>query len=76
MRNTATILTLDDLMKARDKNIQVDVAVLDFSKAFDTVPHERLLGKLTHYGIQGNIHSWIRALLTTRQQSVVVDGAQ
>ena len=73
---TQLLLTLDDLMKARDKNIQVDVAVLDFSKAFDTVPHERLLGKLTHYGIQGNIHSWIRAFLTTRQQSVVVDGAQ
>ena len=57
-----------------DKKIQTDVGVLDFSRAFDTVPHERLIGKLAHYGIQGNILSWIRAFLSNRQMSVVVDG--
>lgn len=63
-------------MKKRDDNEQVDIAILDFSKAFDTVPHKRLLGKLEHYGIRGPILSWFNAFLTTRQQRVVVDGAK
>ena len=57
-----------------DKKMQTDVGVLDFSRAFDTVPHERLIGKLAHYGIQSNILDWIRAFLSDRQMSVVVDG--
>ena len=38
---------------------RVDIAVLDFSKAFDTVTHNRLLTKLKNYGIAGNTLSWI-----------------
>ena len=48
--------------------------MLDFSKAFDTVPHERLLGKLEHYGISGPLLTWLRAFLTERTQRVVLDG--
>ena len=58
-----------------DKKVQVDVAILDFSKAFDVVPHERLLQKLSHYGIRGNIHAWITSFLKDRSQSVRIDGA-
>ena len=54
---------------------QIDVAVLDFSKAFDVVPHQRLLGKLQHYGINGHILKWISEFLSGRTQCVVVDGA-
>ena len=43
-------------------------------RAFDTVPHERLMGKLAHYGIQGPTNQWIRASLTNRSMRVVVDG--
>jgi methylaspartate ammonia-lyase len=48
--------------------------IVDFSKAFDVVPHIRLLRKLEHYGIKGKILEWIRAWLTQRRQCVVVDG--
>ena len=51
-----------------DKGIQSDMAVHDFSKAFDRVPHQRLLRKLLHYGIKGNTHSWIASSLSDRTQ--------
>ena len=50
------------------------MALLDFSKAFDTVPHRHLLGKLSHYGINGPILRWIKAFLGDREQGVVVEG--
>ena len=53
---------------------QVDVIILDFSKAFDTVPHHRLLYKLDQYGIRSNTLQWIRNFLSNRRQSVVLDG--
>ena len=54
---------------------QIDVAILDFSKAFDTVPHAGLLGKLEHYGIDSKILLWITNFLNNRKQRVVVDGS-
>jgi hypothetical protein len=51
------------------------MAILDFAKAFDKVPHERLLKKLDHYGIRGGIHRWVRNFLTGRTQRVVCEGA-
>ena len=72
---TQLLLTLDDLFMSYNKKTQVDVGVLDFSRAFDTVPHERLLGKLAHYGIKGPIQQWIRAFRTDRTMWVTVDGA-
>ena len=55
------------------KGSQIDIAVLDFSKAFDTVPHDGLLSKLKHYGIDDKICTWISNFL---KQRVVVDGIQ
>jgi hypothetical protein len=51
---------------------EVDV-LLDFSKAFDKVPHERLLYKMEYYGIRGHMNSWIRDFLENRQQQVVLE---
>ena len=56
-----------------DTHKQVDLILLDFCKAFDKVPHQRLLAKLKYYGIQGNLLSWITEWLTKRQQRVVLD---
>ena len=72
---TQLLLTLDDLFMSYNRKTQVDVGVLDFSRAFGTVPHERLLGKLAHYGIKGPIQQWIRAFLAERTIWVTVDGA-
>lgn len=71
---TQLLLTLQDLMAYRDQNVQIDIAILDFSKAFDTDPHDRLLGKLEFYGITGPVLRWTAAFLKNREQRVVVDG--
>ena len=54
-----------------DHRKQVDLILLDFSKAFDTVPHQCLLTKLEHNGIQGDIHRWINSWLSQCTQHVV-----
>ena len=53
---------------------QSDVILLDFSKAFDTVPHLRLSAKLSYYGIRGPTLSWIESFLSGRTQAVSVNG--
>ena len=72
--NTQLILTCHDLAKVVNDSRQVDMLVLDFAKAFDTVAHKRLLGKLESYGIDGNLYRWIQSFLEGRAQRVVVDG--
>jgi tRNA A58 N-methylase Trm61 len=44
------VITTEDIARNLDNNQQVDMLILDFSKAFDTVPHKRLLKKLESYG--------------------------
>ena len=71
---TQLITTFHDIASAyNNKGSQIDIAVLDFSKAFDTVPHDGLLSKLKHYGIDDKIWLWISNFL---KQRVVVDGIQ
>ena len=50
---TQLAVTVDDLIRNYDANLQTDIAILYFSKSFDTVPHDRLLYKLKAYGIRG-----------------------
>ena len=61
-------------MKSLDSNIPVDAIYLDFSKAFDTVPHNRLIHKLKAYGIEGNLLNWVKDFLSNRTQYVTVNG--
>ena len=57
------------------KGSQIDIAVLDFSKAFDTVPHDGLFSKLKHYGIDEKI-GYGCIIIINRKQSVIIDGKQ
>ena len=70
------LFTTHDMLCKLDTGSQVDVAVLDFSKAFDTVPHGRLLRKLEHCGINGPIIIWIKNFLGYRKQSVMIEGVK
>ena len=74
---TQLIITFHDIASAYNKKgSQIDIAVLAFFKTFDTVPHNGLLSKLKHYGINDKIWTWISNFLKQRKQRVVVDGIQ
>ena len=68
------IMTIEDLASNLNNHLQTDLAILDFAKAFDKVPHSRLLNKLHYYGIRNKQHEWIREFLTGRTQRVIVEG--
>ena len=53
----------------------MDVVYLDFAKAFDKVPHQRMLRKLERYGVSGGVLAWIRGWLLDRWQRVGVRGS-
>ena len=63
---TQLILTAQDLAAELDNSGQTDAILLDFSKAFDKVPHQRLLIKLDYYGIRGQTKKWIESFLRGR----------
>ena len=71
---TQLLLTINDISKQVDLNNTITMAILDFSKAFDKVPHKRLLSKLSAYGIDGNLLDWFSSFLSNRIQRVVCDG--
>ena len=64
---------MHDFADALDKGQQLDALALDFSKAFDKVPHKRLCEKLSDYGIRGRFLQWICGFLSCRTQ-VILDG--
>ena len=68
------ITTIQDLASGIDSSTQIDAILLDFSKAFDKVSHERLAAKLHHYGVRGPTLNWIKSFLAGRTQRVIVEG--
>merc|ERR1711963_630999 len=70
---TQLLTSLHHWQKALDSSIPVDVIYMDFRKAFDSVPHARLVKKLKNYGVQGNLLKWIESFLTGRTQHVNVN---
>ena len=71
---TNLLLFLEEVTHYVDQGFPVDAIYLDFSKAFDTVPHQRLLKKLEAHGISGKVNNWIEKWLTNRKQRVCISG--
>ena len=67
---------LEDWTKILDEGGLIDCIYMDFMKAFDKVPHRRLLEKIKSYGIKGQIYEWITAFLRDRKQRVNVNGSK
>ena len=67
--------TIKDWYEAIEQGEPVDAIYLDLQKAFDKVPHQRLLTKLKGYGIEGGVYGWINDFLKNRVQCVNVEGA-
>ena len=65
---------LDRWTEAIDKGYNIDCVYMDYQKAFDTVPHRRLLQKAKAYGVTGQILGWIKSFLSSRRQVVMVNG--
>ena len=64
---------LEKVTQYIDEKESVGIIYMDLQKAFDTVPHKRLLAKADSYGIGGNILVWLEKFLVGRQQQVVVN---
>ncbi|XP_076466007.1 uncharacterized protein LOC143297493 [Babylonia areolata] len=74
----STITQLLEVMDIRtniiDEGGSVDVVYMDYQKAFDTVPHRRLIEKVKAHGVGGKVLGWIQDFLNERRQTVVING--
>ena len=71
---TQLLSFIQELQSSNNTNMQTDLIIMDFAKAFDKVPHRHLLYKLNHFGITGKTLHWISAFLSDRTQTVVLEG--
>ena len=65
---------IEDWTRTYDESVDVDIVYLDYRRAFDTVPHKRLVKKLKAYGNSGTSIGWIESFLTKRQMRVLING--
>jgi len=69
------ITVCQDLADSLDEATRLDAIIIDFSKAFVLVPHDRLLKKIAASGVDSRVVVWIREFLIDRSQRVRVGGA-
>ena len=72
---TNLLVTMEQWTEILDTGDGIDVAYLDFRKAFNLVSHKHLLYKLSKYGIKGQVLNWVMAFLSQRTQKVVIRGS-
>jgi hypothetical protein len=74
---TTNLLKFLDLVTSKmDAAVPVNAIYLDIAKAFDTIPHDKLLSKLNSLGINEKIYGWVKNFLSNRAQYVAVGGAR
>lgn len=71
---TQLVVTVHEMAAVLDDGGQIDAILIDFSKAFDRVPHSKLISKMKNLGIPPLIVSWVISYLTNRKQYVEIDG--
>ncbi|BHF64368.1 hypothetical protein SprV_0200737100 [Sparganum proliferum] len=69
------LLSTEQWTRALDEDGRVDVIYTDFKKAFDSVPHKRLIYKLSEIGIRGRLLTGITDFLTGRSQTVCIEAS-
>jgi hypothetical protein len=69
---TQLLQVLDHWSDMLDQGENIDIVYLDFQKAFDTVPHKRLLNKMKSYRISDKLLDWVGSFLEGRKQRVVI----
>ena len=67
------LIFLSDIFSNIDNKLQTDAIYLDLRKAFDSVPHDKLLFKLHSFGITGELWLWLKAYLSSRTQCVCIN---
>ena len=72
--NHALLSMTQEIRESIDKGSLAIGVFVDFQKAFDTVNHEILLRKMSHYGVRGVTNNWFQSYLTNRKQFVTIDG--
>ena len=77
-RSTTTNIleALNIWTEALQHNIPIDVIFLDYCKAFDSVPHKRLIKQVQSFGIDGEALRWIESFLNNRRQKILANGAE
>jgi hypothetical protein len=68
------ITACQDIAESLDNGERIDAIIIDFSKAFNLVPHGRLLTKIANSGVNSSVVVWIREFLLGRTQRVMVGG--
>ena len=74
MRESQVIVVCQDVADCLDNGDRIDAVIIDFSKAFDIVPHGRLLTKIANSGMDSTVLVWIREFLLSRMQRVRIGG--
>jgi len=70
---TNLLEVFEDLNQCLDEGYGIDVIYLDYRKAFDTVPRQRLIHKLQLLGFEGKLITWLHSFLVNRLMRVVVN---